>query len=191
MARNSLSQDFYERIKPRLHQRVGRELRLANRVFDLGCGSCDLERYLAGRYEQSVTGVDVSSRDFPERIEPSVHGHIHCIQKDAGHLDFVSDKSVDAVAIMWSLHEMKHGFQILREAHRILRPGGEILIVEFPKGSLAQRLWNEDYYSPQELTHMLNRSGFQESRTKLIERGQIIWATAFRPASATQRGTDQ
>ncbi len=34
-----------------------------------------------------------------------------------------------------------------REAKRVLRLGGEVLIVDFPRCSLAQRLWNEDYYT--------------------------------------------
>ena len=57
----------YEKIKPRLHRRIGRELRLAHRVLDLGCGSCELVRYLADAYEQQVTGVDISSGSFLRR----------------------------------------------------------------------------------------------------------------------------
>ena len=182
MVHSPLSQDFYERMKPRLYQRIGRELRLAGRVLDLGCGSCDLVRYLASRYEQRVTGVDISSESFPAQAEHSARRRMRCIRKDAAHLDFMSEKSVDAVVIMWALHEMKHPRRILQEASRTLRPGGEILIVEFPKGSLAQQLWNEDYYSPEELTSMLDCARFREMRARLIERGQIIWAKAFRPA---------
>ena len=181
MVQDRFNQNFYERIKPRLYQRIGRELRLAGRVFDLGCGSCDLVRYLASRYEQRITGVDISSESFPAQVERSVRRRMRCIRKDAAHLGFVSDKSVDAVVIMWALHEMKHCRRILQETRRILRPGGEILIVEFPRGSLAQQLWNEDYYCPKELTAMLDRAGFKEIRARLIERGQIVWVKAFRP----------
>jgi len=182
MVQNTLNQDFYEQIKPRLFRRVGRELRLAGRVFDLGCGSCGLVKYLADRYGQRITGVDVSSQSFPAQSKSSARSRIRCIRKNAAHLDFVADKSVDAVVIMWALHEMKHPGRILQEVRRILRPGGEILVVEFPKDSLAQRLWHEDYYGLEELTSMLDRAQFREMKVRLIERGQIIWAKAFRPA---------
>jgi len=186
MIQNATSRNFYDRIKPRLFKRIGRELRLAGRVFDFGCGSCDLVQYLADRYEQRITGVDISSKSFPAQIKRTGHRQIRCIRKDAAYLEFVSNKSVDAVVIMWALHEMKHGGEILQEAKRILRPGGEILIVEFPKDSLAQQLWNEDYYSLDELKSLLDCAGFQNIGVWLIEHGQIIWAKAFRPESVKQ-----
>ena len=38
MNQAKVSDNFYDRTKPRLYKRVGRELRLAYRVLDLGCG---------------------------------------------------------------------------------------------------------------------------------------------------------
>ena len=187
MVRDTLSHEFYERIKPRLHQRIGRELRLAGQVLDLGCGACELVRYLAHTYSQHVTGVDISSADFPKRPRSSRNARIRCVRKDATHLDFAADESVDAVVVMWALHEMKHAKRILREARRVLRPGGEILIVEFPRDSLAQRLWDEDYYSPEELGAMLDKAGYQETTVRLIERRRVLWARSFRPERLRNR----
>ena len=187
MVRDTLSHEFYGRIKPRLHQRIGRELRLAGRVLDLGCGACELVRYLAHTYGQHVTGVDISSADFPKRPRSSRNARIRCVRKDATHLDFAADESVDAVVVMWALHEMKHAKRILREARRVLRPGGEILIVEFPRDSLAQRLWDEDYYSPEELGAMLDKAGYQETTVRLIERRRVLWARSFRPERLRNR----
>jgi len=189
MVRDVLNHEFYERTKPRLHQRIGRELRLAGRVVDLGCGACELVRYLAQAYGQHVTGVDISSADFPKRPRASRNARIRCVRKDAAQLDFAAEESVDAVVVLWALHEMKHTRRILREAKRVLRPGGEILIVEFPRDSLAQRLWGEDYYGPEELGAMLDNAGYQETTVRLIERRQVIWARGFRPERLRKRGT--
>jgi len=65
MSDAKLSDSFYDKIKPRLYQRVGKELRLAYRVLDLGCGACELARYLSETYGQKVTGVDISADSFP------------------------------------------------------------------------------------------------------------------------------
>ena len=184
-----MNDKFYERIKPRVHQRIGHELRLAGRVLDLGCGACELVRYLAQTYGQHVTGVDISSANFPQRPASSRNARIRCVRKDATNLDFAANESVDAVVVMWALHEMKHAKRILREARRVLRPGGEILIVEFPRDSLAQRLWDEDYYSPEELATMLDNAGYQETAVRLIERRRILWARGFRPERLRKRGT--
>jgi len=83
---------------------------------------------------------------------------------------------------MWALHEIEGANQALREAHRALRAGGGIVIVDFPADSLAQRLWNEDDYAPDEVARMLREAGFDEVRVKPIERGQVLWATGFRAA---------
>jgi ubiquinone/menaquinone biosynthesis C-methylase UbiE len=187
MARDALNGEFYERIKPRLHQRIGRELRLAGRVLDLGCGACGLAEYLAQVYGQHVTGVDISSADFPKRPRASSNTRIRCVRQDAAHLDFAADESVDAVVVLWALHEMKHAGNILGEAKRVLRPGGEILIVEFPRDSLAQRLWREDYYRPEELAAMLDNARYQDTTVRLIERRQVIWARGFRPQGLWKR----
>ncbi len=90
---------------------------------------------------------------------------------------------MDAMVSMWALHEMEHPDAILAEARRILRPGGELLIVDFPRDSLAQKLWNETYYRPEEIKLLLKEAGFKGARARLIEKEQIIWAHGYQPAA--------
>ena len=145
IAEKTSSENFYDKIKPRLHKRIGRELRLARYVLDLGCGSCELVKYLADAYLQEVTGVDISSESFPKRHRSQNGVRFRCLQRDASDLGFMPAHFVDAVVMMWSLHEIDHPEETLREARRVLRPGGEVLVVDFPKDSLVQELWNEHY----------------------------------------------
>jgi len=181
MSPAKLSDNFYDKVKSRLYQRAGRELRLAYRVLDLGCGACELARYLSETYGQKVTGVDISGDGFPNRRNVTKNTrHIRCIRKNAAQLTFIRDETIDAAIIFWALHEMKNSQAILQEAHRVLRPGGEILVVEFPRNSLAQKLWNENYYTIKELTGSLRKAGFKNVRAKRTERKQILWVTGFR-----------
>lgn len=176
--------NFYEKIKANLYQRVGKELRLAYRVLDLGCGNCGLAQYLAETYCQKITGVDISDRSFP--VSRNIRGNnknIRCIRKDAAHLGFIQNETMDAVVIFWALHEMKNSQEILQEVHRFLRPGGKVLIVEFPRNSLAQKLWNEKYYTGRELENFLRKAGFEDTKVKLIEHKQILWINAHRGAN--------
>jgi ubiquinone/menaquinone biosynthesis C-methylase UbiE len=171
---------FYDRIKPHLYKRVGRELHLAYRVLDLGCGACELVQYLSETYGQKVTGVDISANSFPNKrnIAKNIRG-VRCIRKDAAQLGFIRNETIDAAVIFWALHEMKKPQTILQEAHRVLRPGGEVLVVEFPRNSLAKELWNENYFTVKELTGSLRKAGFGSIRAKQIERKQILWVTGF------------
>lgn len=186
-----LPDNFYERIKPRLHKRIGREVRLARRVLDLGCGSCDLVRHLARAYGQEVTGVDISGGSFPSRRHTPDGSRFHCLKRNATSMGFAADGSADAVVTMWALHEMAEPRAILRETRRVLRPGGELFIVDFPKDSLAQKLWNEGYYRPDEVEALLQEAGFEKVQVRLIERGQVMWARGYHPAvTATHRKED-
>jgi ubiquinone/menaquinone biosynthesis C-methylase UbiE len=178
----ALPDNFYEQIKSRLHTRVGREVRLAHRVLDIGCGSCDLVRYLASAYCQDVTGVDISAGGFPSQRRAPDGSRYHCLRRDAASMRFAEDGSADAVVTMWALHEMNNPTAILRETRRVLRPGGEILVIDFPKGSLAQRLWNENYYRPKEIKMLLREAEFEKVQVRLIEHEQVMLARGWKPA---------
>jgi ubiquinone/menaquinone biosynthesis C-methylase UbiE len=177
-----LPDNFYERIKPRLHRRIGREVRLARRVLDLGCGSCDLVRHLASAYLQEVIGVDICEDSFPTQQHTQTGNYFRCRKGDAAKMSFATNESVDAVVTMWALHEMANPRNILQETHRVLRPGGEIFVIDFPKHSLAQRLWNEDYYKPEELKTLLQEAGFEKTEVRLVEQEQIMWARGYHRA---------
>lgn len=179
--KKELPDNFYETIKPRLHRPIGREVRLASRVLDLGCGSCDLVRYLAGAHGQEVTGVDMSGGSFSSRRHTSDGSRYHCLKRNAARLSFVENASVDAVVSMWALHEMTKPQAVLREARRVLRPGGEVFIVDYPRDSLAQRLWNEKYLRASEVKVLLQEAGFDQVQVRMVEQGQIMWARGYRP----------
>ena len=174
--------DFYDRIHTRLFRRIGQELALAHRVLDLGCGNCDLVTFLRKAYRQRVTGVDVSDGNPPRHDDPSnKRAPMRCIKANAAHLAFLRDGSVDAVVCTWALHEMDRRPDAVAEAYRVLRPGGEMLVVDFPRGSLAQRLWDEDYLTASEAGTLLGEAGFVRVRARTIYKGQVIWAVGFRP----------
>lgn len=194
---NCLSRTFYDDLKSRLHKRIAEAVSGAARIVDLGCGSCELAYFLAEANQQEVIGVDISDADFPQKTQArrTATGKVRCVKEDAKALSFLDADSVDAVVSVWALHEMASPVSVLCEARRILRPGGRALIVEFPRDSLAQRLWNENYFDPEEMAEMLRKAGFTAIRCKLLSDGQIIWASAekeeadARPEDAVKQRT--
>jgi SAM-dependent methyltransferase len=175
---DSLPETFYDDLKPQLRSRIARAVSGAGKIVDLGCGNCDLAFFLAESNEQEVIGVDISDADFPQETEVmrANTGSVRCVKEDARALSFLDADSVDAVVSVWALHEMASPLSVLREARRILRPGGQVLIVDFPRNSLAQRLWSENYFDLEEVAGMLRKAGFAAVHCKAIAHGQIIWA---------------
>lgn len=171
-------EDFYEQVKDRIRTRIAAKLRFAGQVVDLGCGSCELDRFLARENQQHVIGVDISDSGFPE--DKGTEGRVECLKADARRLKFIQDRSVDAVVSVHALHEMEKPVEVLREANRSLRGGGVVLVVDFPRDSLAQRLWNESYYTTAEVAEMLRESGFVSVECSQVARGQLIWAEAHK-----------
>ena len=172
-----VTDDFYQKIEPGIHRRIAHELRPARRIVELGCGDCNLARFLAKqKKDREVIGIDISDAQFPEC--PAME-RLQCIKADARALDFLEEGTADAVVSAYSLHELVAPMSCLRAARRLLRPGGELVVVDFPKGSLAQRLWNERYYTTGKVAGMLRRAGFERVRSSRIERRQLTWAKAF------------
>ena len=188
LVKKRLPDDFYNRIESRLYRRIGRELQLAYRVLDIGCGGCELCDFLVQMYSQQVIGVDISTEKLPlhrRKERSSVRSNPRCLKADARSLSFLSGESIDAVVMMWSLHEMRAPVTVLREAHRVLRPGGKILVVDFPRRSLAEKLWDEKYYICQETIDMMRRAAFKKVGCRLVEHKQVMLTTGFR---APRRG---
>lgn len=183
MSPAKLSDNFYDKIKPRLSQSVGRELRSANHVLDIGCGNCELAGYLSQTNGQKVTGIDISSKSFPDKEKFKKDWPlVKCIRRNASKLNFIPNETIDAILMFWSLHEMNVFKAVLQQAYRVLKSGGKMLIVEFPNKSLAQKLWNENYFSKEQLMKYLGDAGFEDIQARLIENKQILWASGYRCA---------
>lgn len=181
------TRSFYDRAKPRIHRRIATELRCARRILDIGCGGCDLDELLARVPGREVIGVDIAGSAFP--TEGRKERHPRCIKADARALDFIESASVDAVVSVWALHEISAPMAVLREAWRVLRPCGEIVIVDFPRGSIAQRLWHERYYTTAHVATMLKRAGFVGVEARRAAQKQLTWARGFRPPPPEAAGT--
>jgi SAM-dependent methyltransferase len=181
-----VSATYYRRYRPHLHRRIAHELALARRIVDLGCGDCGLASLLSEKDHHEVFGVDISDHRFPNQPDPAHRRH--CVKADARSLGFLPRGTVDAVVSVWALHEFAAPMAVLREARRILRPGGGILIVDFPRGSLAHRLWKERYYTTNEVGDMLRRAGFTRVEAMRIARRQLTWARGSKASRRTNSG---
>lgn len=122
------------------------------RVLDLAAGTGDLAVLIAPRVGQSgqvvLADVNASMLRVARRrlVDEGIVRSVAYVQADAEHLPFSGDY-FDCVCIAFGLRNVTRKEQALASMFRVLRPGGEAVILEFsrPTLSLLQPLY--DLYS--------------------------------------------
>jgi demethylmenaquinone methyltransferase / 2-methoxy-6-polyprenyl-1,4-benzoquinol methylase len=122
-------------------------VRLNDLALDVCCGTGDIAFALA-RCGASVTGFDFSepmlsvarARSHPQSSIPNLQFQ----QGDAQQLPF-EDNAFDAVTVGYGLRNLPHWERGLREMHRVAKPGGRIVVLDFGKPDNA--LWRAIYFA--------------------------------------------
>lgn len=140
-------------------------------VLEAGCGSGRWVNRLARARGCRVLGVDVDGSGFDEGREEARRmgvGHaVEFLELDMVELPIVLDRKFDLALSLHSMHEYGRPHEVLRAIRQVLEPGGSILVLDYIKGSTAERIWSEDYYTPSELRSLLEGAGFEPRETLL------------------------
>lgn len=115
------------------------------RALDLCCGTGDVAFALA-RAGAEVTGFDFSQEMLAvaKQRKPSAgSGPIEFLHGDALKMPF-PDAHFDIVTISYGLRNLADFAGGLREMHRVMRPGGRLVVLDF--GKPPNRLWRTLYF---------------------------------------------
>ena len=111
-------------------------------VLDLAGGTGDLAREFArivgerGRVVLADINAAMLEQGRRRLVDAGVGGNVELAQVDAEALPF-DDNSFDRVSIAFGLRNVTHKEAALAEMHRVLKPGGKVLILEFSRPSSA------------------------------------------------------
>lgn len=144
-------------------------------IADLGAGEGTLSQLLAQRAKK-VIAVDNSEKMVAYGSELAKKHGFDNLEYRLGDIEDppVEPASVDLVFLSQALHHAQNPAATVRAAHRLLKPGGRIVILDllehqFEKASeLYADLWQG--FSEADLTEFLNAAGFKEIETSIVHR---------------------
>jgi SAM-dependent methyltransferase len=137
---------------------VTRHFRPDARLLDVGCGSAWL-----GDHFTHYTGVDVS----PEAVAEAARRGRTVIQADVADALPFEDESFDGVVLKDVLEHVPNPVELVREAHRVLRPGGR----SFASSPDAQRWVWDDYTHRRPFTRKAFRLLFEDQGFEIERAG--------------------
>ena len=145
---------MHHRWKDRLVKLAG--LKPGDHALDVCCGTGDIAERLAAT-GASTTGLDFTEEmlevararaQMSETRKPKAEaGHglrIQYVQGDAMSLPF-EDNSFDGVTVGFGLRNLAEWQVGLREMHRVAKPGGRLLVLDFGRPDNA--LWRSLYFA--------------------------------------------
>ena len=129
-----------------LVHRVAADARIGagTRVCDVGCGYGAPARLWAETYGAEVMGFTVSRVQHAYAEQQPVHGPAPTYRLQDFLVNDLSDESVEAVVGIESLTHIQDPGRIFREAARVLRPGGRLVLCVWmaaPDASRRTRKW--------------------------------------------------
>jgi SAM-dependent methyltransferase len=170
--------------RPRRKERQVLAWQGQGRLLDFGCGGGS---FLARMHQQGwqVTGVDISTAAV-QRIRTELG--LRVFVGTLPHPQFCPG-SFDIITMWHSLEHVHAPLEVLHEAHRLLVPGGKLLVAVPNIDSLPFRWFGSAWYGldlPRHLTHfapwtlhlMLERSGFRVGRIRMVRHSDWLRSSA-------------
>lgn len=130
------------------HQLVGwAELKPSEKILDCATGTGDLALKMKATSPTSeVIGTDFCEPMLAVARQKDLKGKVHFQWADATQLPFPTE-SFDLVTISFGIRNVQNPEKAIQEMHRVLRPGGRLMVLEFgqPKVKVFDQLYR--FYS--------------------------------------------
>jgi demethylmenaquinone methyltransferase/2-methoxy-6-polyprenyl-1,4-benzoquinol methylase len=110
-----------------------------NHVLDVATGTADLAIALGKSMSIQVTGLDISTGMLEigrEKVARRNLGNVELILGDGENLPF-EDNTFDAVTVAFGVRNFENLEKGLSDIYRVIKPGGQLLVLEFSQPQTA------------------------------------------------------
>ena len=163
---DSLNHVLSLNIDRRWRRKAVRTLSANAKLLDVAIGTADLTIEILRQQKAShITGIDLSRKMMAIGEQKVAKlGYSNLVTFDYGSAQQMpyADASFDAVTCAYGVRNFANMDEGLREMHRVLRPGGELMILEFSYPTNPLIRWGYDLY----FSHILPFIGNLFSRDK-------------------------
>ena len=131
-----------------------------NDVLEVACGSGQGLGLLASKANMLI-GADYSNF-LINKASQHYHKRVPLLQLDAHDLCF-QEASFDTIILYEAIYYLKYPEKFVNECHRVLKPGGSLLICTANKDlpDFNPSPHSYQYFSPADVWNLLNRFGFK------------------------------
>ncbi|MEL6159291.1 MAG: methyltransferase domain-containing protein [Cyanobacteria bacterium J06554_11] len=154
-------------------------------VLDVGCGTGELARLLLEQNpHQTIVGIDISELMLVQARQKLRNFEQVTFEQASASALPISDNTFEVVVSANAFHYFPEPEKALAEMRRVLKPGGEIVILDWCKDFLVcqicdlllQRLdpAHQQCYTEAELHGLLKTAGFRIAQARRIRFG-LIW----------------
>lgn len=147
-------------------------------VADLGAGEGTLSQLIAQRAKK-IIAVDNSEKMVKFGQNLANENGLPNLEYRLGDIESppIDDSSVDLAILSQALHHAEHPSKALSEAHRILKPGGRLIVLDLLQHTFekARELYFDTWlgFPEAELAEMITSAGFSEVETAIVDREEI------------------
>jgi ArsR family transcriptional regulator len=147
-------------------------------VADLGAGEGTLSQLIAQRAKK-VIAVDNSEKMVKFGQNLAKENGLPNLEYRLGDIESppIDDSSVDLAILSQALHHAEHPSNALSEAHRILKLGGRLIVLDLLQHTFekARELYFDTWlgFPEAELAEMITSAGFSEVETAIVDREEI------------------